>query len=123
MKATAPIREWVYASCVEQKWSKAELARELNLAESTVGRLLNGRVQNISDRTADELCRVFGATKAELLAISEHSSKNTVRESRTPYGTSRSAALAEWLRTQPKDKQDLIYGAAQGLGFKLKDTA
>lgn len=101
MKVTPELMKWMNAKMNERhmSWADVEKIAGKEVSRMTLYRALTGRVDEISARTESAICKVFGVTTDDLLAISEgrHNNGGT----RLPPGAQDSLVLWQWIMYDP----------------------
>jgi len=128
MKVTPQLIRFIRAqmqSCALD--TKARLARASGISEPTIGRILSGKRETISDASADKFCKTFGVSMEELLMIAMGHKKpsDRVMEEQAPYITRppRFRRLCDWLeREAPEETVAAIEAVAIAGGFKKTET-
>ena len=111
--------------------TKARFARASGISEPTIGRILAGKRETISDQVAEKLCRLFNMSMEELVMIamghrdSVEKQDSTINEDPAPpYGRGSSATLSpdlarlfQWLENDASPEQTAaVLATARAVG-------
>jgi transcriptional regulator with XRE-family HTH domain len=122
MKATSLLVDWLDSELAARHWLKQELSMRSGVSATTIGRILMRKRQTISDDAAHKIAGVLGVDFRTLLDISEGRAVRTLGEHGATYTAASDTAgrLAEWLRLQPAEVQQIVYATARLHGFEKK---
>jgi transcriptional regulator with XRE-family HTH domain len=125
MKNTTALRKWAEIQLETRHWTRADLARETGLAESTWSRFYRGINKNLDEGTVTAMCKVFGVDTDFIFKLSSgnlypiaDTSTGRVQEGPDRNNRWKWMRLADWLATQPANVQDGVLAVAASHGYQ-----
>ena len=120
MNVTSVLVDWLDSELAARDWLKSDLAERSGVSATTIGRILMRRRNSIADASAHKIAGVLGDDFRTMLDIAEGRAVKQIGEGGGVYvtATDRSGVLAEWLRGQPAEVQEIIFATAKLHGFE-----
>lgn len=120
MKVTAHLLEWLHFEFDKKGVTYADLGKMGNTNYQNFQRLLQGRIDEITQVMVDAVCRAFGVTEIQLLEISTGKKTGTAAVSEDSFKYSDCYdRLAGWLRSEATDDgKKAMLMMAQAMGFQ-----